>query len=145
MIEKTISMDLDRRTAQVFDFLVDFTNEPAWNPECLEVEQTSAGPIGVGSTYRARMRGVGKVSTELTAYERPVRFATTERSWAATGNFEFRLTPRGEGTRVEIRMGLQPRGPMRLLQPLVRRMADGFLARLPDYVRNGLDTAGLPS
>jgi hypothetical protein len=145
MIEKTTSMELDQRTEQVFDFLVDFTNEPAWNPECLEVEKTSSGPIGTGSTYRGRMRGVGEVSMELTAYERPVRFATVERSWAATGSFEFRLTPHGDQTHVEVRMGLQPRGLMRLLQPVMRRMADGFLARLPEYVRKGLGAAELSS
>ena len=145
MIEKTASMELDQRTEQVFDFLVDFTNEPAWNPECLEVVKTSPGPIGTGSTYRGRMRGVGEVSTELTAYDRPVRFATVERSRAATGSFEFHLTPREDGTHVEIRMALQPRGPMRLLQPVVGRMADRFLARLPDYARNGLRAADLSS
>jgi hypothetical protein len=43
MIENGVSLKLDRPPEQVFDFLVDFTNEPAWNPECLEVEKTSAG------------------------------------------------------------------------------------------------------
>jgi hypothetical protein len=82
---------------------------------------------------------------ELTAYERPRRFATAERSRVTTGVFEFRLTPEGDGTHVEIGMRLQPRGPVRLLQPLMRRMANGFMTRLPDYVRQGLDTADLTS
>jgi carbon monoxide dehydrogenase subunit G len=145
MIENSVSLTLDQPHEQVFDFLVDFTNEPAWNPECIEVVQISPGPAGVGSTYRGRMRGVGHVTMELTAHERPWRFATVERSRMATGQFEFRLTPQGHGTHVEIDMRLQPRGPMRLLQPLVRRMAGRFMTALPGYVRQGLDTADLTS
>lgn len=145
MIESATSMTLDQPPEQVFDFLADFENEPAWNPECLEVVKTSSGPIGAGSTYRGRMRGVGWVAMELSAYERPRRFATVERSRAATGNFEFLLVPQGDGTSVEIRMRLQPRGPMRILQPLLRRMASRFLADLPGYVRDGLHSADLAS
>ncbi len=145
MIENGISLTLDRPPEEVFDFLVDFTNEPAWNPECLEVEKISPGPIGAGSTYRGRMRGVGRVTMELSSYERPRRFETVERSRVAAGHFEFQLTPLEGGTHVEIRMRLQPRGPMRLLQPLMRRMAGQFMTALPEYVRQGLDTADLTS
>jgi uncharacterized protein YndB with AHSA1/START domain len=141
MIENTITLTLDQPPERVFDFLVDFPHEPTWNPECLEVEKTSPGPVGAGSTYRGRMRGVGQISMELTAHERPRRFATTERSRAATGSFEFLLTPRGAGTQVEIGMQLRPRGVMWLLQPLMRRMSTQFLAKLPDYMRKGLASA----
>jgi len=141
MIENAISLTLDQPPEQVFDFLADLPNEPTWNPECLSVEKVSPGPVGVGSTYRGRMRGVGQVMTELSAFERPRRFATVERSRAATGTFEFRFTPKAGGTQVEIVMQLQPRGPMRLLQPLMRLMTRRLLATLSEHVRKGLDAA----
>ena len=78
---------------------------------------------------------------ELTAHERPQRFATRERSRMATGDFEFVLTPQGERTQVELRMKLRPHGPMRLLQPLMRRKIGQFLADLPGHIQDGLDSA----
>ena len=141
MIENTITLTLDQPPEQVFDFLTDLPNEPAWNPGCRSVEMLSPGPVGKGSTYRGRFRGMGQVQVELTAHERPGRFATRERSRMATGEFEFRLTPYGDQTRVELSVQLRPHGPMRLLQPVMRRKIDRFLADLPGHIRQGLDSA----
>ncbi len=102
----------------------------------------SPEPVGKGSTYRGHFRGMGQVMVELTAHDRPQRFATRERSRMATGDFEFVLTPYGEQTQVELRMQLQPHGPMRLLQPLMRRKIGQFLTDLPGHIQKGLDSAG---
>ena len=99
------------------------------------------GPAGEGSTYRGRFRGMGQVLVEMTAYERPLRFATRERSRMATGDFQFLLTPRDERTQVDLHMTLQPHGPMRLLQPLMRRKIGQFLTDLPAHMQAGLDSA----
>ena len=141
MIENTITMTLTQPPERVFDFLTDLPNEPAWNPDCSSVEMISPGPTGTGSTYRGRFRGMGQVLVELTAFERPQGFATRERSRMATGDFQFDLTPRAEGTQVDVHMILQPHGPMRLLQPLMRRRIGQFLADLPAHVQAGLDSA----
>ena len=45
MIEHTASMTLNHPPETVFDFLADFENEPAWNPECISVAKTSPGPV----------------------------------------------------------------------------------------------------
>ena len=141
MIENAITLTLDQPRERVFDFLTDLPNEPAWNPDCSSVEMLSPEPVGKGSTYRGHFRGMGRVMVELTAYDRPQRFATRERSRIATGDFEFALTPRGEQTQVELRMQLRPRGPMRLLQPLMRRKIGQFLVDLPGHIQAGLDSA----
>jgi uncharacterized protein YndB with AHSA1/START domain len=141
MIENTITLTLTQPPERVFDFLTDLPHEPTWNPDCRSVEMISPGPTRKGSTFRGRFRGMGQVLVELTAFERPLRFATRERSRMATGDFRFELTPRAEGTQVELHMTLQPRGPVRLLQPLMRRRIGQFLADLPAHVRAGLDSA----
>jgi carbon monoxide dehydrogenase subunit G len=141
MIEKNLTMTVDRPRERVFDFLTDLPNEPAWNPGCSSVEMLSPEPVATGSTYRGRFRGMGQVMVELTAHDPPRRFATRERSRMATGEFEFVLTPRGEQTAVELRMTLSPRGPMRLLQPLIRRKIGQFLSDLPGHIQRGLDAA----
>ena len=141
MIENAITLTLDHPRERVFDFLTDLPNEPAWNPDCSSVEMLSPEPVGKGSAYRGHFSGMGQVMVELTAHERPHRFATREQSRMATGDFEFVLTPYGDQTQVELRMQLQPRGPMRLLQPVMRRKIAQFLADLPGHLREGLDSA----
>jgi len=141
MIENQLTVTLQQPIERAFDFFVDFPNEPAWNPECLKVEKTSAGPVGVGTTYTGKMRRVGQIKTEIVALDRPNSVSTVERSRGAEGTFEFRFTPYDGGTRVEVRMSLQPRGPMRLLEPLMRRMVPKMLADLPENMRRGIDAA----
>src|SRR5688500_3297140 len=108
MIENTTTLMLDQTPERVFDFLTDLPNEPAWNPDCSSVEMLSPRPARKGSTYRGHFRGMGQVMVELTDYERPLQFATRERSRMATGDFQFILTPIDERTQVELRMTLRP-------------------------------------
>src|SRR3990170_3817511 len=119
MIEQQLEVTLEQAPERAFDFFVDFPNEPAWNPECLKVEKTSDGPVGVGTTYTGEMRRVGQIKTEIVTLDRPNSFSTVERSRGAEGTFDFRFTPYEGGTRVEVAMRLHPRGPMRLLEPLM--------------------------
>ena len=141
MIEHTASMTLSYPPETVFDFLADFENEPAWNPECISVAKTSPGPVATGATYVGRMRKIGTVQMTLDSHEPHRRFVTSERSRMATGRFEFRLMPHPDGTQVDVDAQLTPRGPIRLLQPLMRRELAKFLARLPGWVGKGLAAA----
>jgi carbon monoxide dehydrogenase subunit G len=142
MIENTTSMTLNHPPERVFDFLADFENEPAWNPECISVAKTSPGPAAAGTTYVGRMRKIGAVQMTLESHEPPRRFVTSERSLMATGRFEFRLMPHPSGTHLEVDAQLTPRGPFRLLQPLMRRELTTFLANLPGWIHTGLAHAG---
>ena len=141
MIEQTVEVTLQQPPERAFGFFTDFPNEPAWNPECLMVEKTSAGPVGAGTTYTGKMRRVGQIKTQIVALDRPNSFSTVERSRGAEGTFDFRFTPYDGGTRVDVAMRLQPRGPMRLLEPLMRRMVPKMLADLPENMRRGIDAA----
>jgi carbon monoxide dehydrogenase subunit G len=141
MIEQTLEVTLQQPPERAFDFFVDFPNEPAWNPECLKVEKTSDGPVGAGTTYTGKMRRIGRIKTEIVALDRPNSFSTVERSRGAEGTFDFRFTPHDDGTRLEVSVRLQPRGPMRLLEPLMRRMLPKMLADLRENARRGIDAA----
>ncbi len=145
MIEHTASMTLNHPPDTVFDFLADFENEPAWNPACISVTKTSPGPVASGATYVGRMRKIGAVQMTLDAHEPHRRFVTSERSRMAVGRFEFRLMPHADGTHVTVDAQLAPRGPFRLLQPLMRRELTSFLAKLPEWIGTGLDSAAKPS
>ena len=51
MIEFENTIHVERPIDEVFAFLSDFENLPKWNYFVLRVVKTSAGPVGVGTTY----------------------------------------------------------------------------------------------
>ena len=100
---------VNRPIEEVFNFLADIRNETAWNPRVVRLEKTSDGPIGVGTSFEGVYQGLGTLRTQLVAVERPARF-----SFRSTG-------PRmGLAGTFVLNADLTPRGPFRLLVPLMR-------------------------
>jgi len=141
MIKHELEVTLEQSPERAFDFFVDFRNEPAWNPDCIIVEKTSEGPIGVGTTFAGKMKRIGPSTSEIVAFDRPGHCSVVDRSRGAEGRFDFRFTPHDGGTRIEVTMRMQPRGPMRLLEPLMARMVKKMLGDLPQKMRRGIDDA----
>jgi uncharacterized protein YndB with AHSA1/START domain len=54
------SIEIKRPVSQVFAFAMDVNAWPQWDPQMLEVEQTSIGPMGVGTTFRGTVRAMGQ-------------------------------------------------------------------------------------
>jgi hypothetical protein len=109
----------------VFDFVADERNEPRFNPRLLRVEQISAGPIGVGTRFRAetgRMGRTAEMVIEWTAYERPRLLS----SWTHMSAMDIRGTltfePAPEGTLMRWLWEVEPRGVFKLMGPLIARM-----------------------
>jgi uncharacterized protein YndB with AHSA1/START domain len=48
------SVMIDRPIEEVWKFITDLSKLPKWNTEILEAKQTSAGPLGVGTTLQVR-------------------------------------------------------------------------------------------
>jgi hypothetical protein len=123
----TVETIVDRPPAEVFRFVaVDhFVNHPRWDPDVVEMHQTSPGPVGVGTTATVvRRQGRGRVEGTVTvvAHE-PDRVAAWE---VAFGPFRLvqraDFTPHDGGTATRLRLAIetQASGPMRLLVPLLR-------------------------
>ena len=115
---------IDRPAAEVFDFVVDERNEPSYNPRIVAVEKLSPGPVGRGTRFRAeagaRGRTVG-MAIEITAYERPRRFASSVRMAAAHIQGGLTFDPLAGGTRMRWAWEVRPRGWYRLLTPIIAR------------------------
>lgn len=88
----------------VFPYVADLTRHGEWSANPLTVAALEAGPPRVGGRYRSTA-AVGRLSftadLTLTALDPPHRIAFRGRD--ETGAFEhvFRMTPVGDGTRVE--------------------------------------------
>ena len=123
----TVDTIVDRPPTEVFRFVATdhFENHPRWDPDVIEMHQTSPGPVRVGTTASVvRRQGRGRLEGAVTvvAYD-PDRVAAWDVSFG-----RFRLLQRSEfaaendGTATRLRLTIETRasGPMRLLVPLLR-------------------------
>jgi uncharacterized membrane protein len=116
---------INRPTDVVFDFVADERNEPRFNPQMRRVEQISAGPIGLGTQFRAETLSRGRtveMVIEFTSFDRPRRLssATHMSAMEMIGTLTFDPVP--GGTRMRWSWNVGPHGLLKLLTPLVVRM-----------------------
>jgi uncharacterized protein YndB with AHSA1/START domain len=116
---------INRPIEDVFDFVADERNEPRYNPRMLHAEQSSAGPIGVGTRFCAESKAMGRtveMTIEFTAYERPRRLASSTHlsTMDIQGLLTFDAVP--QGTRMQWSWDLEHRGMLKLVVPLVAVM-----------------------
>lgn len=113
---------IERPVEEVFDFVADECNEPAYNREMLRAEKVSRGPIGIGSRFSATVRSGGRpveMDIEFTSYDRPRRLVSRTRmtSLDIAGTLTFEAVD--GGTRMRWFWEVTPRGGMRLLGPVI--------------------------
>jgi hypothetical protein len=111
----------------VFDFVArhHFENHPRWDPDLLEMSQTSSGPVGVGTTARVvRRQGRGHVEgTAVVVDYEPDRHAAWDVRFGP-----FRLDQRAEfvpeqggaATRLRLSIDTSAQGPIRMIVPFLR-------------------------
>ena len=113
---------IHRPVDEVFDVVADERNEPRYNPRMRRAEQTSPGPIGVGTTFHAESASLGRpveMTITFTNFERPQRL--TSATHMSTMDIQGTLTfdPVPEGTRMRWSWQLEPRGMLKLMTPVV--------------------------
>ena len=123
----TVERIVQRAPEVVFDFVAThhFENHPRWDPDLLEMSQTSAGPVGVGTTARVvRRQGRGHVEGTATV----LHFEPDRRAAWAVRFGPFRLNQRaglirekgGAAIRLRLSVDTSAEGPIRLLVPFLR-------------------------
>ena len=123
----TVEHIVQRPPEAVFDFVArhHFENHPRWDPDLIEMRQTSHGPMGIGSTaHVVRRQGRQRVAGIATVqgYE-PDRYAAWDVRFGT-----FRLDQRAEliperggaATRLRLSIDATARGPIRVVLPLLR-------------------------
>jgi Polyketide cyclase / dehydrase and lipid transport len=138
MIEHDFRTKVARSPEEVFDFLVDLRNAPQWEPNCQEVEKTSDGPIGKGTTFRAK-KGMGRLESEIVEFERPTRFASRDKGRGVSCGLDFRCEAASGGTNVSGRLWMEPHGVMRGVMVLFRPKMNRMLGELPDNLRRVIE------
>jgi hypothetical protein len=138
MVAVSLVVNLPVKT--VFDYFVDFRNENEWNVVAHDVEMTTPGPIAVGSRFRGIYDRMGPLEYEVQELDRPAfaRVRGNARMFAWDSTFTFTEQP--DGTRVVCTMDPNPKGPLRILKPLIGGMVEKQMRRGLASLKSTLQT-----
>ena len=132
----------------VFDYVADQRNEPNYNPQMLQSEMITDGPIGVGTRFRATAqsgRREVEMLIEVTEYQRPRRFGsrTTMSSTDVDGGLTFE--PVNGATRMSWSWDVRPKGSLRFLGPLIAHLGRRQEETIWAGLKNQLEGSGPPA
>src|SRR6266550_2827337 len=122
MIRAEWSGIIDRPIEEVFAYIGDQTNTPAWQSGLVEVRRTTEGPIGVGAKHTFVRRFMSRrmeADNEYIAFEpnERIAFKTTSGPVRVEASYDFESV--GDGTRVTSRVQMDASRFMSLAEPLI--------------------------
>ena len=122
MVRIEESVDIMRPAEKVFTYTTDASNWPKWQTILPQAEQTSTGPVAVGTTFRgiSRMMGLSmKWTSTATECQPPGRFGKTITSPALINMQHNTYNPIEGGTKFTIVYDLKIRGIFKLMSPIL--------------------------
>ncbi len=131
------SITIGRPVQEVFAYVTDVANLAKWNEQAGQGEQTSQGPVGVGTTYRGSSDFMGRSmewTSEVTAYEPNRKIAQKLDMGAAVMEMTWLVEPVEGGTKFTIVTEGEMGGLAKLAGPLMdrtmKKQVESNLARL---------------
>lgn len=103
----TITKRIERPVAAVFGVFTDLANAPKRIHGIKKLEVLTPGPVGVGTRFRETRIMFKREATEemwITAFEPNRSYSVGGESCGCKFLTEFRFTPEGGGTRVDVEM-----------------------------------------
>lgn len=148
-IHVTDSVIIDRPVAQVFAFVADHQNLPAWTVGVKQSERLTGGAPASGSRYRVVGTLLGRTvqsSYQVTAFELGRGFEGTMTSPMFGFSEQYRFEAAPGGTRVSMSAALEPHGVFRFLSPVmtagVRRQVRADHRRLKTVLEHPVPISG---
>lgn len=119
MVKVEMSVIIDRPAEVVWKFMIDPSNNSKWDPSVLEAKQTSAGPIGVGTTFQLIRSRFPKIHNfRIIEYEPPKKAIMESTSGPVKGSTQqFSLEEIEGKTKFTYTMDLKFSGFYKLLGP----------------------------
>jgi uncharacterized protein YndB with AHSA1/START domain len=131
------SVRIERSVDEVFDYVSDPRNFPAWNSAVQSVRETAPGREGVGATYsmvRELPSGRAENDLEVLALRRPTEFDIRTTSGPTPFTYRYRFSTEKASTLLELSAEVELSGIAGALGPLasraVRRGVDSNFADL---------------
>jgi hypothetical protein len=120
-----------------------FEHHARWDPAITGMRRLGEGPLGPGTRGVETRRFIASQDAEfeVTVYQPEQRFGFRNLSGPFELEREYELSGTAESTTLRFRFRMAPKGPMRLLFPLLRttieRQVRANIARIPSLVVNG--------
>jgi dehydrogenase/reductase SDR family member 12 len=140
MVRLRETIEVARPIDEVFAYVSDFGNAAQWDPGVAESRKAGAGPVGVGTTFKLRVRfGPRSIPMDYAIREldRPRRVLLEGKSDSvhALDDIGFVATPRG--TRITYTAEISLFGVLRAIEPFLK----GALDRVGKNAVRGLQSA----
>lgn len=137
MVDRTDTVTINRPAEDVFAYVTDTSNDPAWHTDILEARKITEGPIGIGTRWRLRFKpfmGVSESTSEVVEFEPNRKEVLRGVAGPMTTTLTYTFESVGGGTRHGRRVQITISGWMKLMDPLMRLMVPRrnmtFLANL---------------
>jgi uncharacterized protein YndB with AHSA1/START domain len=137
MVDRSDSIVIDRPVEEVFAYVTDVTNDPAWHTDVLEARKTSEGPIGVGTVWHSRFKpsmGISEGDMEVVSFEPNRKQVTRGQIGPMQPTLTYLFERTNGGTTFTRRVQIKVSGFMKIMQPMMAMMVPkqnkGFLANL---------------
>jgi uncharacterized protein YndB with AHSA1/START domain len=144
MVQFENSTTIDRPVEDVFAYVADVANDPAWHTDVVEGRKVSDGPIGIGSRLQIRIKpfmGVSEGIEEVFGYEPNRLYQVRAEMGPMRSTLTCRFEPVDGRTRFARRVEIQTSGPlsllMTLMRPMMARRNAGFVANLRRVLERG--------
>ncbi len=124
MIKVEVNTHIDAPVEEVFAFSTNNENDPKWMDEVKEVEKTSKGPLGVGSTFINYVDFMGRTfddSHEVTEYVPNRKMTIVQKTGPVPFKAAYLYKPSAGGTRFSMVIEAETKGFFKVASPLVRR------------------------
>jgi uncharacterized protein YndB with AHSA1/START domain len=127
------TVTIRRSPSEVFAYLAQFENIPQWNYAIAETRRTSAGPVGVGTTYTQRrtLPRPSEEAFEVIEFVPDTRLAIRGELGPFEGTLTYQLDAVPGGTRLTNEADLAGKGLLGIAAPLATgRIRDAVGANL---------------
>jgi carbon monoxide dehydrogenase subunit G len=132
VIELSLGVRVDRPPEQVFAVLTDFESYLArWAAGPIAAARTSLAATGAGTRFVVTAK-VGPLRVrspyEVSTWMPPTRFAGRGTAGPVRFEEQYRLDAAGQSTELTQSIRAWPRGPFRVLEPVVKRQLSRLIA-----------------
>jgi hypothetical protein len=134
---------IQRPLEEVFAFLADLENWSVWRPDLRESEQTSRGPLDVGTTFRQALDVGGQrmeLFCEVTEYEKNRQLSLDYARDGLWFGLTFYFEPAEGGTRITGKGAGRMSGLSSLFEPLVDREVNQQIKTSLDDLKSLLES-----
>jgi carbon monoxide dehydrogenase subunit G len=131
-----------RQLEEAFAFVGDFANSERWDPGVASARALTEGGVRAGSRYELIVVFNGRrlpMTYEVTAYDPPNRVELRGSGSTVNARDDIRFESEGDGTRIRYLADLRLKGPLRLLEPLLRSRFEETGRRAIEGMRAALE------